>query len=248
MSDYNFVIDNENVVLQDKLQEYLVDTTQASIAVGYFFISGFAEIMEYLKKMEDSTNPEHMMRLLISPTTNRRTAEAMLAGNETYEETKSKSKIPNQKENSKEKTKDEVKKTLEYMPQKEKELLAVKKLIDLIRKKKLQIKVYTKEQLHAKAYIFDLDVKHLKRVAIVGSSNLSISGIKQHTELNIITIHDKDVQEVKEWFNRHWDDESCVEFTEDIADILGDSWAGKEHSPSDVYGKAVIHEHEDIFD
>ena len=100
MSDSNFVIDNENVVLQDKLQEYLVDTTQASIAVGYFFISGFAEIMESLKKMEDSTNPEHMMRLLISPTTNRRTAEAMLAGNETYEETKEERK-KHQKNNHK---------------------------------------------------------------------------------------------------------------------------------------------------
>ena len=135
MSD-NFVIDNENVILQDKLQEYLVDTTQASIAVGYFFISGFAEIMDHLKKMENSTNPEHMMRLLISPTTNRRTAEAMLAGNEAYEEVKNKIKIPNPKEDSEKKTRDEVKKTLEYMPQTEKKLLAVKKLKDLITKKK----------------------------------------------------------------------------------------------------------------
>ena len=248
MSDDEIVIDNETVILQDKIQEYLVDTKQASIAVGYFFISGFAEIMDYLKKMEDSTDPEHMIRLLISPTTNRRTAEAMLAGNEAYEEAQKESKIPNPPEESKEKTRDEVKRNLEYMPQSEKESLAVKKLIDLIRKKKLQIKVYTKEQLHAKAYIFELDNKHLERVAIVGSSNLSISGIKQHAELNIRTAHPHDALEVKEWFNRHWDDESCKEFTEDIADILEDSWAGKEHTTSDVYGKAVIHEHADIFD
>ena len=248
MSDSDIVIDNEKVILVDKIQEYLDDTKQASIAVGFFFISGFAEIMDHLKKMEDSPDPEHMMRLLISPTTNRRTAEAMLAGNEAYEEAKSKSKIPNMEENSKEETRAEVKRTLEYMPQSKKESLAVKKLIDLIRKKKLQVKVYTKEQLHAKAYIFELDNKHLERVAIVGSSNLSISGIRQHAELNIRTAHPKDAQDVKEWFNRHWDDESCKEFTEDIADILGDSWAGKEHIPNDVYGKAVIHEHEDILD
>lgn len=248
MSDSDIVIDNEKVILVDKIQEYLDDTKQASIAVGFFFISGFAEIMDHLKKMEDSPDPEHMMRLLISPTTNRRTAEAMLAGNEAYEEAKSKSKIPNMEENSKEETRAEVKRTLEYMPQSKKESLAVKKLIDLIRKKKLQVKVYTKEQLHAKAYIFELDNKHLERVAIVGSSNLSISGIRQHAELNIRTAHPKDAQDVKEWFNRHWDDESCKEFTEDIADILGDSWAGKEHIPKDVYGKAVIHEHEDILD
>jgi len=51
MSDNDIVIDNENVILQDKIQEYLDDTKQASIAVGYFFISGFAEIMDHLKKM-----------------------------------------------------------------------------------------------------------------------------------------------------------------------------------------------------
>lgn len=248
MSDNDIVIDNENVILQDKIQEYLDDTKQASIAVGYFFISGFAEIMDHLKKIEDSANPEHMMRLLISPTTNRPTAEAMLAGNEAYEEAKSKSKIPNSEEYSIEKTRDQVKKTLEYMPQSKKDSLVVKKLIDLMRKKKLQIKVYTKQQLHAKAYIFELDNKHLTRVAIVGSSNLSISGIRQHAELNIRTAHPNDAKEVKEWFDRHWDDESCKEFTEDIADILEDSWAGKEHTPSDVYGKAVIHEHKDVFD
>ncbi len=248
MSDNDIVIDNENIILQDKLQEYLVDTKQASIAVGYFFISGFAEIMDSLKKMEDSKDPEHMIRLLISPTTNRRTAEAMLAGNEAYEETKIKSKIPEPEEKSVEKTRVEVKKTLEYMPQSEKESLAVKKLIDLIHKKKLQVKVYTKEQLHAKAYIFELDQKHFPRVAIVGSSNLSISGIKQHAELNVRTTHPDDAQKVKEWFDRHWDDESCKEFTEDIADILEYSWAGKKHTPSDVYGKAVIHEHEETYD
>ena len=245
MSDSDIVIDNEKIILQDKLQEYLVDTKQASIAVGYFFISGFAEIMNSLKKMEDSKDPEHMIRLLISPTTNRRTAEAMLAGNEAYEEVKRKSKKGESEEKSVEKTRVEVKKTLEYMPQSEKELLAVKKLIDLIRKKKLQVKVYTKEQLHAKAYIFELDNPHMERVAIVGSSNLSISGIKQHAELNIRTAHPHDAQEVKEWFDRHWDDESCKEFTEDIADILEYSWAGKKHTSSDVYGKAVIHEHEE---
>jgi ERCC4-related helicase len=248
MSDNDIVIDNENIILQDKLQEYLVDTNQASIAVGYFFISGFAEIMDSLKKMEDSKDPEHMMRLLISPTTNRRTAEAMLAGNEAYEETKIKSKIPEEAEKSVEKTRVEVKKTLEYMPQSEKESLAVKKLIDLIRKKKLQVKVYTKVQLHAKAYIFELDNKHLERVAIVGSSNLSISGIKQHAELNINTVHPHLAQEVKEWFDRHWNDESCKEFTEDIAEILEYSWAGKGNTPSDVYGKAVLHEHEEKYD
>ena len=40
------VIDNERTVLLDELRKFLPHAERASIAVGYFFISGFAEIIE----------------------------------------------------------------------------------------------------------------------------------------------------------------------------------------------------------
>ena len=86
MSGNAAVIDNEKVVFLDQLKEILPETKRASIAVGYFFISGFAEIMGSLERMERSPDPSHMLRLLISPTTNRKTAEALLAENETFAE------------------------------------------------------------------------------------------------------------------------------------------------------------------
>ena len=201
--------------------------------------------MDSLKKMEKSDNPDHIMRILISPTTNRLTAETMLAGNEELEMVKNQSRISTPKDESIRNAKDEVKRTLEYMPQIQNEMNATRKLIDLIRKKKVQIKVYTREKLHAKAYVFELDNKHLERVAIVGSSNLSISGIKEHTELNLRTTHPDDAEKVKEWFDRHWNDENCQEFTKDIAEILENSWAGREYTSKDVFGKASLHENDD---
>ena len=203
--------------------------------------------MDHLKRMEESDNPEHILRLLISPTTDRRTAEAMLRANESYKSAEDESTRDVDTDKSIEAAREEIRRTLEHMPQSEGELLAVKKLIDLIRKKKIQIKVYTQSQLHAKAYIFELDSTQLIRaVAIVGSSNLSISGIQEHAELNLQTAHPGDHKELLEWFDRHWNHISCQDFTKEIADILKGSWAGDPHTPQDVYGKAALHEHGDI--
>ena len=243
------VIDNETVILKDEVRDYLEDTTQASIAVGYFYISGFAEIMDSLKRIEESDDPDHLMRLLISPnSTNRQTAEAMLASNEAYETAKRQCQSPYPDEKSTDAQREEFRKTLEHMPQSDKEALAIRKFIDLINKKKVQVKVYTKEKLHAKAYIFELDNKHRTRVAIVGSSNLSISGIKQHTELNLVASNPNDALLVREWFERHWNDDSCKAFTEEYLAMLDESWAGKEKTPEDIYRKAILHEHKDRFD
>ena len=241
------VIDNETRPLLGELQKFLPHAERASIAVGYFFISGFAEIMDSLGRIEASDNPDHVLRLLISPTTDRRTAEAILSANESYEDAKKESARDVSEEVSVEATRGEVASTLEYMTQTDKEQAAVKKLIGLIRGGKMQVKVYTQAQLHAKAYIFELDSGQLVReVAIVGSSNLSISGIQEHAELNLRTTHSADHKELLEWFERHWNSPSCREFTEEAATILEESWAGSNHTPDDVYGKASLHEHGEI--
>ena len=122
----------------------------------------------------------------------------------------------------------------------------VNKLLDMIKNKKLEVRVYRKERLHAKAYIFELDANQTPAVAIVGSSNLSISGISEHSELNLKTREPSDAIKLLEWFDEHWQDSES--FTGDIADILKNSWAGKRRKPIDVYHKALAHEFKHKFD
>ena len=238
------VIDNEGRVLADELQKFLPHAERASIAVGYFFVSGFAEIMGSLERIERSGDPGHVIRLLISPTTDRRTAEAMLEANESFQAAEAESARHAEEDEAVGRAKEEVRRTIEYMSQSEKDGRAVGKLISLIRAKKVQVRVYTQDRLHAKAYILELGAGQLVHtVAIVGSSNLSISGIREHAELNLMTTHEGDHAELLEWFDRHWSHDSCREFTEEAAEILEASWAGKDHTPDDVYGKAALHEH-----
>ena len=247
--DSENIIDNEHNILLDHLRADLPQAHRTSIAVGYFFISGFAQIMDKLDKIENSNDPNHVMRLLISPTTNRATAEALLASNESMDAVK-RSVITGEEseEKSVEIVKNQIKQTIEYMPQISQDKMAAIKIRDLIKRKKLQIKVYTKEQLHAKVYILEQDVPSMPRLAIIGSSNLSISGIKEHTELNLKINHSEDTKGLLQWFDCHWNEQSCKEFTREVADIIQESWAGTERSPSDVYHKAILHEHEKKFE
>ena len=245
MSSNAAVIDNEKVKLLDQLLEILPSTKRASFAIGYFFISGFAEIMGSLKRIEASDDDGHVMRLLISPTTDRQTAEALLAGNASKAEARKAAEAEGEVDEGRRRAADDVKGMLEHMPQTDSDQKAARKLAELIRKKKVRVKVYTKDRLHAKAYIFEIEGGLIPRLAIVGSSNLSISGIREHTELNLRTNDDSQARQLLEWFDRHWDDESSVEFTNDVADILEMSWAGKGRTPDDIYRKAALHEHDD---
>ncbi len=238
------VIDNENVVLLDQLKTHLPDTTRASIAVGYFFISGFAAIMDSFSRIEESDDPDHVIRLMISPKTDRPTAEALLASNESLEDARR--KVETDYVDGYAAASRQVRDSLGHMPQTAQDRRAVLKLADLIRRGKMQVRVYTKVQLHAKAYIFEMeDNKSLPRFSIVGSSNLSISGIREHTELNLRTNVDDDTEKLLEWFDRHW--EEAAEFTEEMSELIQDSWVN-DRRPVDIYRKAVMHEYGDLPD
>ena len=148
------VIDNDKVILKDELEAILPKTSTASIAVGYFFISGFAAILKALKESDK-------IRLLISNTTDEKTAEALIAGFKSIKDVHTeveKSKLVNdkRKEQVLSDSKDNVKKSLEYMEQTTSDRTVVEELIELMNNGKLEVKIYPKEKLHAKAYLLEI--------------------------------------------------------------------------------------------
>ena len=80
-------------------------------------------------------------------------------------------------------------------------------------------------------------------MGIVGSSNLSLAGISQNSELNLKTLNAPDVKQLLEWFDGLWED--GLEFTEEFEIILGKSWAGKTYSPYELFLKATYLEYKD---
>ena len=238
----NNVIDNKKIILKDELLKILPNTGDASIAVGYFFISGLSAIIQPLQNVDK-------IRLLISNTTDKNTAEALIEGfhsiKEVCIEVDKKNFVNDEKktmvlENSKE----NVQKSLEHMSQTTADKTVVEILIEMMKSKQIEVRVYPKEKLHAKAYIFQpKDNSFAGGMGIVGSSNLSLAGISHNSELNLKTLNPPDVNQLLEWFDELW--KEGLEFTEDFELILSNSWAGKTYSPYELFLKAAYLEYKD---
>jgi len=241
------VIDNyQGNDLASYLNDVLPDCESGKFAVGYFFISGLDVIIEKVKHLKE-------LRILISNTTDQKTAETLVQAFKRLKEAKETLEPDNYPSTERTKeimdiTKQNITKSIELMKQDSSEENTIKTLLDLMSPEKqiIKIKVITKEKLHAKAYLLKLKKGSATRVmrheayGIVGSSNLSIAGLKQSSELNLVTLEKEDYVHLAKWFDRLWDE--AQEFTDEFNLILSNSWASKIYDPYDVYIKGIYHE------
>jgi superfamily II DNA or RNA helicase len=103
----------------------------------------------------------------------------------------------------------------------------------------VDMKVFTEKPLHGKTYIFHApDKMHGSRWAYVGSSNLTGAGLNNNLELNI-DVQDSDATDkLAIWFAQRWEDPFSLTITEEIIDLIADSWADEQQpSPFEVYLK-----------
>lgn len=231
------IIDNkENNLLVNHVNKLLDNSQFSRMAVGYFYLSGFEAIREKLDKIQH-------LKLIIGNRTNQETLEELVKGHYQKEEIERQLRLQKRqpaktKKSIIEQTKDCYDTDLELMEQSDQNQNGLAALWELIKEKRIEIKVYTKGTLHSKAYIFDLPEKdYLEGVAIVGSSNLSISGLRNNSELNVKVTNPNDYKEVKKWFDDLWDE--CEPFNDAFMNVVKESWFKKEVSPFDIYIKTL---------
>jgi superfamily II DNA/RNA helicase/HKD family nuclease len=231
------IIDNRSEQLIDHINKILSSAEAAKIAVGYFFLSGFEAVADQLDGLQK-------IRILIGNTTSRETIEQISEGYKRLEL----ARIANEKEqfqnrserrHSLEFTAQNIRKTIELMDQTDAGETLVQKFIRFIRKKRLEVRVYTKGRLHAKAYIFDYPSEghYEKGIAIVGSSNLSLAGLNHNTELNVMVHGNENHQQLSRWFEDLWGD--AQDFDELFMQELRHSWAAALAKPYDIYMKTL---------
>jgi hypothetical protein len=239
------IIDNRNDRLVDQINTILGSTEAARFAVGYFFLSGFTAISEKLAHVKE-------LRLLIGNTTNRETLEQIAEGYKRLELVKEAAEAQVYPKRTEVKrmateTATNIRSAVEVMDQTDEAEQTVKTLARMIEEKRLSVKVYTKGRLHAKAYIFtygasyDLfgneQTKHEQGIAVVGSSNLSLSGITHNTELNVVVHGNSNHWELVRWFDELWAD--AENFDETLMQEIQLSWAMAPVRPYDVYLKTL---------
>ena len=120
-------------------------------------------------------------------------------------------------------------------------------LVRLISEGRLKVRVYTRGRLHAKAYIFDYGQSYdaagrplpqqANGVAIVGSSNFTLSGISHNTELNVVVHGDDNHAQLTAWFDELWAESQ--DFDAALMEELRQSWAVAQPTPYDIYMKTL---------
>jgi len=230
------LIDNRTHLLADEIKSRLSHSRAAHFAVGYFFLSGFAAIREQLTQLEE-------VRLLIGATTDRKTVEQLAEGYrqlnivERVAENASFASRDGLRQMVAE-TSSNVRGSLERAEQSDVQADLIATVRDMIAAGRLHVRVYTKERLHAKAYIFDhKDGSMTKGSAIIGSSNLSLSGIKSNTELNATIEGNTNHAQLTGWFNDLWAE--AQPFDAQLMQVLEESWALQEVSPYVLYIKVL---------
>ncbi|MFA4916087.1 MAG: helicase-related protein [Syntrophales bacterium] len=239
------IIDNRQEKLVDHINRILDSRDAARFAVGYFFLSGLTAISEKLSRIKE-------LRLLIGNTTNRETLEQLAEGYHRLEmvaEAAEAERYPKRSDISQMsmETTGSVRIGMELMDQTDEGEILVKSLVRMIEEKRLKVRVYTRGRLHAKAYIFDYGTvydrngkpvdRHEEGIAVVGSSNLTLSGVNHNTELNVVVQGNDNHAELVRWFEDLW--KEAQDFDENLMQEMKASWAIAPVRPYDIYMKTL---------
>jgi phosphatidylserine/phosphatidylglycerophosphate/cardiolipin synthase-like enzyme len=72
---------------------------------------------------------------------------------------------------------------------------------------------------------FITDPKLPALLGFVGSSNLTPSGLVRQVELNVDVLDHEATGKLADWFEERWAYRWCADVTENLADLIGASWA-----------------------
>lgn len=128
------------------------------------------------------------------------------------------------------------------MPTKQDEF-TLRRLSAQMKDGKVCVKLYLREPLHAKLYLAHRPDDNFNKIqAIMGSSNLTYSGLTRQGELNAEFGDSDSAEKLSHWFDDRWDDKFSLDITKELINIIDNSWAGeKEIPPYYIYLKTAYH-------
>ncbi|WP_456444110.1 helicase-related protein [Thermococcus sp.] len=217
------LVDNNRVRLIDVLREVLTsgDYNRIDVAVGFLFISGMKEIQN---ELEEFFSKGGKMRIVIGNQTNRETFEQLSMVYHSLEALQKIKRREKSVETNLGQQSEDIEKNTNFMEQTEENELFLRRLMEWILNNKLEIRIYVREFMHAKAYLFYPARPSVTRIGLVGSSNFTLAGFSGNTELNAI-VQSAHFENLKEWYDKIW--EEALPFNPKLLEIIENSWAGQ---------------------
>ncbi len=118
----------------------------------------------------------------------------------------------------------------------------LQRLKSQIKAGKLVVKLFLAYPLHAKLYLLHRSDPNNPTTGYLGSSNLTLAGLAKQGELNVDVLDHDACAKLQRWFDDRWNDRLCIDISQDLADIIDESWARVESIPPyHIYLKMAYH-------
>lgn len=118
----------------------------------------------------------------------------------------------------------------------------LRRLASQIKSCKVRVKLFLRHTLHAKLYLlFRPDVVN-PAVGFLGSSNLTLPGLRYQGELNIDVMDRDACAKLAAWFEDRWNDDYCLDISDELVRVIEESWAREAAIPPyHIYVKMAYH-------
>lgn len=238
------IYDNIENKLKDGLNNTFEKATRADFCIGYFNLRGWSQLYNQVDKLPGDYLPEkfndetkYYCRILIGMQ-----KHPVQILEETFEEDEQ-NILDNAKtfEFKKELAR-ELREQLVIGTPNNQDEKALRKLSRQIKSGKVTVKLHLAHTLHAKLYLCFRDDFNTPIIGFVGSSNLTFSGISKQGELNVDVVEQDAANKLSKWFQDRWDDRWSIDISQELVEILDESWAGeKDIPPYYIYLKTAYH-------
>ena len=221
--------------LAPALQETLAVSNRADFCVGYFNLRGWGDLAPYV----DGWNPEDgPCRILIGmqrlPNEELREALALGDGPPSMDNaTAHRLRVQ---------LAQQLRQQLTFGLPTNADEVALHRLAEQLRAKRVIVKLFLRHPLHAKIYLLFRDDPNNPITGYLGSSNLTLAGLSLQGELNVDVLDHDATSKLQQWFEDRWKDRYCVDVTDELLEIIEESWARADLVPPyHVYLKMAYH-------
>jgi len=230
------IFDNIEQQLLPALRETLVVADHADFCVGYFNLRGWKALDSYIEHW--SGGEGRCCRLLVGMQRIPREEVSSLLGLAKKEESIDTAIASRLKSELVEKFKEQ----LTVGGPTDEDEVGLRRLAAQIKAKKVIVKLFLRHPLHAKLYLLFRSDPINPTVGYLGSSNLTLAGLSKQGELNIDVLDTDACEKLAKWFEDRWNDRWCIDISDDLVKVIGESWAREEPPlPYHIYVKMAYH-------
>lgn len=230
------IFDNIELQLLPVLQETLAVSHRADFCVGYFNLRGWKQLDTYVDQWAGGDG--QCCRLLVGM--QRLPQEELLAlmglvrrdvGMDNQTALRFKRKLA-----------EEFREQLTIGVPTNEDEAGLRRLAAQIKAKRVVVKLFLRHPLHAKLYLLFRPDPINPTIGYLGSSNLTLAGLSRQGELNIDVLDHDACQKLAKWFEDRWNDRWCVDISNELVQIIQESWAREEPIPPyHIYVKMAYH-------